>query len=379
MDECTQKDVPGSSATPAEDFEYTIENDGVHIERYIGDDTEVIIPANIEGKPVVYACLGVESSLSGMYPTANNVERVSLEEGSQLVEFAAWNTTQTSDVNSWEYELDALDLSNSSALEVVFGGNDRPIELTLGASPNLREISAPVTNDLDLKPYRNIEVVKLSRSSSTVWDNPIANLELGEHPHLTNLLISGTDISELDLSGCPALTVVACSGTPIETLDLSSCAGLQALACDETSIRELDVSGCPDLTSLHAQTTPLTILILNNPKLRLLYVNDTNLNELDLSSCSELADLTCGNTNIDTLDLTHTTKLMYLDCSGCNLTKLDVSMLDNLVLLGCSDNQLTKLDVSSCPNLRYLNCKNNPIEDTSALEEWFQDGGQGEM
>lgn len=399
VDECTQKDVPGSDATPAEDFEYTIENDGVHIERYIGDDTEVIIPANIEGKPVVYACLGVESSLSGMYPTANNVERVSLEEGSQLVEFRIWNESQGSGVGNWEYKLDSFDTGNAEKLEVIFLGDDRPVELLLGNSPDLREISALPTNDLDLRQYRNLETIEVS-STYTSWDNLISELKLGDHPNLTKLYVSGTDISELDLSGCPNLTVLDIGRTPIETLDLSGCPKLQDLWGDQCSLTALDVSHCPKLTLLSFDSPALTTLMLDNPMLEDLLISDTNLSELDLSSCPNLTTLTCVNSPIDELDLSAVPKLESLDCHGCDLTELDVSALNNLTSLGCSDNQLTELDLSGCPlletldcennqlteldisvcpNLRFLHCKNNPIEDTSALEEWFQNGGQGEM
>lgn len=399
VDECTQKDVPGSDATPAEDFEYTVEDDGVHIERYIGDDTEVIIPANIEGKPVVYACLGVESSLSGMYPKANNVERVSLEEGSQLVEFRVWDESQGSGVGNWEYKLDSFDTGDAEKLKVIFLGDDRPIELMLGNSPDLREIHALPTNNLDLRQYRYLETVELS-STYRMWDNLMSELKLGDHPNLTRLYVFGTDISELDLSGCPNLTVLDIGRTPIEALDLSACTHLEELWCDECSLTALDVSRCPELTLLSIDSPSLTTLKLDNPKLEDLLISDTDLSELDLSSCPELTTLICVNSPIGELNLSVAPKLESLNCDSCNLTELDVSMLSNLTSLGCSDNQLTELDLSGCPllntldceknqltsldisvcpNLRFLHCKGNPIEDTSALEEWFQNGGQGEM
>lgn len=42
----------GGNETSASDFEYTIENGGVTITKYIGKDTEITIPSQIEGKDV---------------------------------------------------------------------------------------------------------------------------------------------------------------------------------------------------------------------------------------------------------------------------------------------------------------------------------------
>ena len=46
--------VPSFAAeeTPVSDFKYSISDDGIKIIKYIGSDAEVVIPAEIEGKPV---------------------------------------------------------------------------------------------------------------------------------------------------------------------------------------------------------------------------------------------------------------------------------------------------------------------------------------
>ncbi len=62
-EESKMPDIPES---PASDFEYTVENDEVIINKYIGSDTEVSIPEKIAGKPVTeigetafYFCTGL--------------------------------------------------------------------------------------------------------------------------------------------------------------------------------------------------------------------------------------------------------------------------------------------------------------------------------
>ena len=60
------------ASTPAEDFKYTIENSEVTITKYIGSDTEVAIPSEIEGYPVTsigsdafYSCYSLTSVTIG--------------------------------------------------------------------------------------------------------------------------------------------------------------------------------------------------------------------------------------------------------------------------------------------------------------------------
>ena len=48
----TEKLLRSHAAAPAEDFTYDVEENGIKIRSYTGSDTVVVIPAEIEGKPV---------------------------------------------------------------------------------------------------------------------------------------------------------------------------------------------------------------------------------------------------------------------------------------------------------------------------------------
>ena len=48
----TEKLLRSHAAAPAEDFTYDVEENGIKIKSYAGSDTVVVIPAEIEGKPV---------------------------------------------------------------------------------------------------------------------------------------------------------------------------------------------------------------------------------------------------------------------------------------------------------------------------------------
>ena len=48
----TEEMLRNHAVAPAEDFTYDVEDDGIKIRSYTGSDTVVVIPAEIEGKPV---------------------------------------------------------------------------------------------------------------------------------------------------------------------------------------------------------------------------------------------------------------------------------------------------------------------------------------
>ena len=398
VDECTydDMDVPGEDdVTPAEDFNYSDAGDWVSIYAYIGDDTDVVIPAKINGKPVYKACLGVEQYED---VSANDVVSVSLEEGSQLEEFVFTDGDLFS-VETDYYSLDSVDFSASDSLSYCSLGG-RLIDLKLGGTKNLETIYARIrTDEIYLADYPSLQVLSISGSTIKRIDTTNSS------PLLWNLDCSGTEITELDLSGCPQLDVLTCNDTALTTLDVSMCTNLQVLGCANCKLTSLDISKCPYLYSLYCDNNEISELIIGakeepeNTAWSISCANN-NLTHLDLSGAEALWSLTCSGNNISSLDLSNRAALGSLYCSDNNMKELDVSgcsglytlvcennRLTELDLTGCTaledltcfNNELTALDISPCPRLEWLDCQGNPIIDASELEEWMRNGGKGTL
>ncbi len=70
--------------SPASDFEYTIENNNVTITKYIGNDETVIIPKEINGKPVT-ALKGSEDGKMGCFQRCASVKSIVIPDGISMI------------------------------------------------------------------------------------------------------------------------------------------------------------------------------------------------------------------------------------------------------------------------------------------------------
>ena len=400
VDKCTygDMDIPGEDeddVAPAEDFRYSNVYDRVRIDAYIGNDTNVVIPAKIDGKPVYEACLGVEKYED---VSANEVVSVSLEEGSQLEGFVFTDGDRVAPETDY-YSLDEVDLSASdSMVDLYLGG--RLIDLKLGDTSKFGLIDARIRADeINLADYPSLQVINIS--GSTVKRIDTAN----SSPNLRSIDCSDTEITELDLSGCPQIDGLSCSDTALTSLDVSMCTELEGLTCMNCKLTSLDISNCPKLYSFNCGNNDLKELVIgekeepdytswyifcaNNELTHLdlsgakglwsLNCSGNNLSSLDLSNRSSLGSLYCSDNNMKKLDVSGCSGMYYLECENNDLTELDLTGCKALERLQCFNNELTALDISPCCRLEWLYCQDNPIADTSKLEEWMKNGGRGSL
>ena len=78
---------------------------------------------------------------------------------------------------------------------------------------------------------------------------------------------------------------------------------------------ELDVSKCVNLSELIVSGTNITELDISNNDLGLIYCDDcNNIAELDVSNQTKLIELSAQRTAITRIDITNCKKLVYLGC-----------------------------------------------------------------
>ena len=166
----TEEMLRNHPVAPAEDFSYDVEDTGVTIRGYEGEDTIVVIPAEIEGKTVT----NFKDYVFGSYSTVRAV----------LVP----DTVET---------IGEVFMNNSVLELVICEGVTKLAGLTFGNCPALREVV--VGENLQ-------EIVGLGA---------FADCPKLETVHFTNSL---TKIdSEYTFAGCDSLTIYGPAGSYIET------------------------------------------------------------------------------------------------------------------------------------------------------------------
>ena len=134
----------------------------------------------------------------------------------------------------------------------------------------------------------------------------------------------------------PNLSELRVSGNQLTELDVSKNDKLKDLDCSDNQLTELDVSKNEQLTSLGCSNNQLT--------------------KLDVSKNEQLTSLGCSNNQLTELDIKNNSKLISLICGENNITTLDVSKNKDLEMLQCYQNQLTELDLTKNTQLNILNC-----------------------
>ena len=87
--------------------------------------------------------------------------------------------------------------------------------------------------------------------------NTLTTLNVAGLTNLYFIQCSVNNLTKLDLTGCTALELLYCGNNPIAQLDLSDCTGLKRLACENNSqLTQLDVSG-KQLTDLNCSNCRL--------------------------------------------------------------------------------------------------------------------------
>lgn len=233
VEECTYKSSSTGSGSEdpvspeTSDFVYTIEQfeDGsasVYISNYIGDDSSIVIPAQIEGIDVVsvnirpYAYDAHDGSVT---EEICDVRSISFEEESKVSQFLYNDSRGAGAVQA---SLETLDLSGATELESIYvvGAQIASIDLSVVPQLQVLELSGcPNLASVDVSS--NQQLVSLNLSGALVDYNEygsLSNLVLGELPNLTTLYINNQKLSNIDLSGCTNLEYVNCIHNLFEDL-----------------------------------------------------------------------------------------------------------------------------------------------------------------
>ncbi|NHM15429.1 hypothetical protein GMI69_01915 [Eggerthellaceae bacterium zg-887] len=199
-------------ATPASDFEYEIKDDGVYITSYEGTADKVVVPNNIEGKPVVFARI-------------------------------------------WGDGIVSLDASKVQNLVSLYCEDNDLTSLDVSGCPSLERLTCGINNltSLDISGCPSLEVLLCGKNSLT-------SLDVSGCPRLETLRCSENSLTSLDVSGCTNLVSLYCENNGLTSLDVSGCPRLETLKCSENSLTSLDVSGCTNLESLLCSNSGLTSL-----------------------------------------------------------------------------------------------------------------------
>lgn len=293
--ECTwgkNPDSPSGDVTPTSDFEYVVLDGsegvnevsadswntnftnsawnpsnaycgpGVYITKYVGKDSNIVVPRKIDGKPVKFVSL--DWSDTGY--TFDGAIDVSACADLEFLDANLGKLLGTDSLPSLRYldarsnDLPHLSLSESDGIEYIVTGGNGISTVTgvvdLSGRQNLRY--------LDLVHHSGITNVNVSNCPQLTnlhcdayKDKTITRITMDNVPNLKHLTCSGNSLTELDLSGKPNLVQLECANTRIGRLDVSGCPALEMLACWNTPITALDISGNPNLTSLHTSGCPL--------------------------------------------------------------------------------------------------------------------------
>ncbi len=166
----TEKLLRSHAAAPAEDFTYDVEENGIKIKSYAGSDTVVVIPAEIEGKPVT-------ALYNYVFGNDSPVRAVLIPESVK--------------------EIEEVFINNETVELVICEGATRTLGLTFGFCSNLQQ----VIFGKDLQELGGI--------------GTFGNCSKLKELHFTQALTNIDD--ELVFEGCDNLTIYAPAGSYAES------------------------------------------------------------------------------------------------------------------------------------------------------------------
>ncbi len=207
----------------------------------------------------------------------------------------------------------------------------------------------------------------------SVTGSQITELDLTKNTQLINLIINDTNISRLNLSNKTELMLVSLSGnTNLNTLDLTNCLALEDLSLLRSNISKLDLSGCPNLVELDTGFSPVSSVNLSeNSVLTTLRMNDNQLTKIDLSANTELERVYLDNNQLSKIDFSDNKKLTRINVADNQLTELNLAENPLLISLTCSGNNLSNLDLSHNKLLEDLSISRNHLADLTMNEVDF--------
>lgn len=229
------------------------------------------------------SCLRVQLSEVNL-PNSESLTTASFSSCRQIpsIDFAVTPNLQEltiSDCYAWK----TLDLSNNLSLKSFYlGGASTSSSLNyidFGTNPYLKELKlSGLYSTCEIRGTRVEKLVIDNRSSNTITNLNITNLNIKDLPSLTSLSSNVCNMKTLDLSGSPHLKDLTLSGT-IETLDLTNNPELESITCKFLDLKSINVTKCPLLKTMDCSNNFLeTLDISGNPLLTTL--NCSNMSTL---------------------------------------------------------------------------------------------------
>lgn len=218
------------------------------------------------------SCLRVQLSEVNL-PNSESLTTASFNSCNQIpsIDFAVTPNLQELTISSC-YAWKTLDLSNNLSLKSFYlGGASTTSSLNyidFGTNPYLKELKlSGLYSTCEIRGTRVEKLVIDNRSSNTITDLNITNLNIKDLPSLTSLSSNFCNMKTLDLSGNPHLKDLTLSGT-IETLDLTSNPELESIKCSSLNMTSINVTKCPLLKTMNCSNNFLeTLDISGNPLL----------------------------------------------------------------------------------------------------------------
>ena len=199
---------------------------------------------------------------------------------------------------------------------------------------------------------------------------------------LEELWLNNNEIKSLDLSGCSSLKKLKFRNyePEMDCLNLDDCTSLTEIDVSGSNISELKLKGCSSLKFLYCTRNNLTSLNISDcVSLERLWCSQNKLKNLDVSCNTELKQIYCHFNEIETLDISSNRMLSSLLCGNNNLSTLDVSANAALTQLNCECNRLSRLDLRNNKNMRALSASGNGmlfllVGENSELARIYKEG-----
>ncbi|WP_339697484.1 T9SS type A sorting domain-containing protein [uncultured Marixanthomonas sp.] len=241
-------------------------------------------------------------------------------------------------------QLKTLDIKNNSLTSLNFSENQ-----------HIRTVIADDNELQELTLLDNQELIHLNVSG-----NDFSDLYLNEAPNLIHLNFSfNPNILNIDLASNVNLTELYVTGNNLTQLDLSQNIELEILNCAVNELQSLNLSHNTNLRSLNCAYNELTEILTNSNQLDNINCDYNNLTEIDISNSKMLYNFSAEHNSLTSLDITSNHLLKTLAINNNALETLFIKNGSSLVSLGFDNN----------PDIRFI-CIDSEIN--GSLVEYFQ-------
>ncbi|MDR2714117.1 MAG: hypothetical protein LBB42_01115 [Coriobacteriales bacterium] len=252
------------AVTPSGLF-YDIEGGEIYITGCRSSLVSVVVPAEIDGMPVV--CVELDFSDLTSLDVSACTQLKTLQCGdNQLTSLDVSKNTQLKTLQCGDNQLNFLDVSKNTQLKTLQCDENRLTSLDVSSCVELKHFSC----------YEN-QLTTLDMSKNTkLYDfrcqnNPLTTLDVSNNSELLILFCCENQLTTLDVSKNTGLGALDCSYNRLTTLNLSNNTRLSELWCSNNQLAALDIS----------QNTNLNRLFCYNN-----YIGDTTALEARLLVCS---------------------------------------------------------------------------------------------